>query len=210
MKMRTLRWCLPALAAALMLAGCGESSSEAEVAKIRFESEAVLPDGEISPSYECGFGSMWLPLKWGPVPAGTEELVVYFGRYIEDETAGSPKFKVPFGILLTEISPTVRGIEANTLPEGTVPVAYKSSNSCPSARTGQSIVLQLFALDGEHQVSEEGQTSAALDAESTAQLTEDALGIEPSGELSELATTLTEESLGSGSFTATYGSPSAD
>jgi hypothetical protein len=206
--MRGFRVCqLGVLAIVLMLAGCGESSSE-ESAKIRFESRAVLPNGEISPSYECGFGSVWLPLKWGSVPPETEELVLYFGRFKENAGAGSPKIKVPFAILITDIDPTVREIETNTLPEGVVPVVYKIPNSCPSARNGQNIVMQLFALDGERQLTAEG-VFPSLDKESVAQLTEDALGMEQSSETSELAATLTEEALGSGSFTATYG-PSTD
>jgi hypothetical protein len=199
-------WGLTTLTAGLILAGCGSSDEEPQSAKIRFESPAVLPDGEISRSYECGFGSMWLSLEWGPPPAGTKELVIYFGRYIDDG-AGSQGFTVPFGILITEIDPTVREIAPNTLPEGAVPVAYRPSNSCPSAREGQNVVLQLFALDEERELTREGSSSAVLDTESVIQLTEDALGMEPSGETSELATTLTEEALGSGSFTATYGPP---
>jgi hypothetical protein len=194
---------LGVLAVALVLAGCG-SSEEKEVAKIRFESPAVRADGEIAPSYRCGYGSIWLPLKWGSVPADTAELVIYFGQF-EEEGGGSSGVKVPFGILITEIDPSVRSIPTNTLPEGAVPLGYRSSNSCPSERKGQNVVMQLFALDAEHQLAEEGFSSVSLDAESTAELTEAALTNGESNPSSELAKTLTEEALALGRFTATYG-----
>lgn len=189
---------LGALAVALILAGCGQSSQE-NGSTIRFESPAVRADGVISPSYRCGGGSIWLPLKWGSVPPDTKELVVYLGRFIGGAETGSRRLRVPFGILITNIDPSTPGIPTNTLPPESVPVTYRTFNSCPPARKGQNVLLQLFALERPL------QTPASPSSDSVIELTEAALGIDQSAATSKWVAELTEEALASSRFTATYG-----
>lgn len=192
------------LAVALMLAGCGQTSSEGS-SRIQFGSPAIRPDGEIASSYRCGAGTIWLPLKWSAVPADTAELVLYFGRFKMETAAGMPSVKVTNATLITDIDPSVRSIPTNTLPEGVVSSYYRPPNSCPPERKGQNVVLQLFALDDAQQLTREGIASASLDSESAIELTEEALAPGESEPSSDLAATLTNEALAIGRFTATYG-----
>lgn len=142
--MKTLRvWQLAMLIAALMVAGCGQSSSESS--EIDFWSPAVEADGVISPRVSCGAGTLWLPLKWGSVPSETEELAVFIGRFKEGD--GAERLRtMPFGALVSGIDPGVRGIAANTFPPDVIPASF-GPVSCPLARRGQRIHLELFALD---------------------------------------------------------------
>lgn len=200
--MRVCRFGLFAIA--LMFAGCGQTSSEGSL-RIQFGSPAIRPNGEIASSYRCGLGSVWLPLKWDAVPADTAELVLYFGQFSDETVAGTRRVEVPFAILIADIDPSVRSIPTNTLPEGVVPSYYRPSNSCPPKRRGQSVVLQLFALDDTQQLAREGIASASLDSEAAIELTEEALAPGESEPSSDLAATLTNEALAIGRFTATYG-----
>lgn len=196
--------CLGALTVALTLAGCGQSSSESSTPKkassgLRFESPGVRADGVIAPKYKCGGGSIWLPLEWGPVPPSTEELAVYLGRF-SDKRDGSQRPKVPFGILITDIDPSTRGIPANTLPPNSFWVAHKTFNSCRIPRKGQNILLQLFALKRPLRTPLSPPVS-----DWATRLTEAGLGndLPPGG--SKWVAELTEEALASSRFTATYG-----
>lgn len=190
---------LGAMGVASILAGCGQDSPGSS-STIRFESPAVRSDGVISPSYRCGGGSIWIPLEWGEIPADTHELVVYLGRFVRKGRSDPGQLRVPFGILITNIDPKVRGIPTNTLPEGSIPATYRTFNSCPPARTGQNVLLQLFALDSPL------RPSGALSRESVIELTEAAVGTDRSAPTSEWVAELTGEALGSGRFIATYGS----
>jgi hypothetical protein len=203
-------WTLATVTALLvfLLAGCGESgegsgsepgpTSEgkperpAQPRRIRFESPAVGPGGAISPRVNCGQGSIWLPLKWGPPPGGTEELVVYLGRFYRDGSG----LRVPFGIFITNIDPSTRSIPANTLPPGSS-WNFEGVESCPERR-GQYILLQLFALGRPAPIA--GLTEDALVG-----LTRTALGLGSSAEAPPWLDELTEGALARGRIVATYG-----
>jgi phosphatidylethanolamine-binding protein (PEBP) family uncharacterized protein len=190
-------WSLGALVVASILVGCGQPSPDRST--IRFESPAVRANGVISPDFRCGGGSIWLPLEWGPVPPDTKELVVYLGRFVRPTGTGSRRLRVPFGILITNIDPSTRGIPTNTLPPESVPLTYRTFNSCPPARKGQNVLLQLFALERPL------QAPASPSSVSMIHLTEAALGIDRSVATPEWVAELTEESLASSRFTTTYG-----
>lgn len=141
---KALRGGLGVLAAALVLVGCGGGSSGSPA--ISFVSPGVEADGVIQPSIECGLGSLWLPLKWGEVPSDTKELAIYIGRFKYKKVGQDRKLVVPFGNLVSHISPSRRHIQPNVFP----PEAGWSTIgpvSCPPVRKGQNIVLALFALD---------------------------------------------------------------
>jgi hypothetical protein len=184
------------LVIALMIGGCGQGSPDSST--IRFESPAVQANGVISPRVSCGAGTLWIPLKWGAVPSGTEELAVYIGRFKEAGEAGAHGVKVPFGALVSGIDPRVHGIAANTFPPEVVPAVF-GPVSCPPVRKGQNILLEVFALD------EEGSAPTSLGSGSAARLTEEALEVGRFAAGAEPETTLAEEALAVGSLTATYG-----
>jgi hypothetical protein len=190
---------LGGLAVALVLTGCGAASSGSE--RIAFGSPAVRDDGVISAHYRCGGGTIWLPLKWGSLPADTKELALYIGRFRAGTFAGSPSLMVFFGTLITGIDPAVHGIATNTLPPGSIPASYRTFYSCPSERRGQEILLAVFAFD---RVRRE-PPPASLSAGFVTGLTEELVGVDGSDPGSESAAKLIDEALAVGRFTATYG-----
>jgi hypothetical protein len=192
-------WGLGVLAAALIACGCGQGSSASTSSAIQLESPAVGVNGVISPRVSCGLGTIWLPLKWGSLPSGTKELVLYFGWFKEGAEAGGKRVVVPFGSVIREIEPSIHGIAANTLPEGSE-YSYFTINNCQPARKGQSYLVELFALDHPQLAVPE-----ALDVGFVTGITEEALGVGQFAGDSETETQLTEESLATGHFIATYG-----
>lgn len=157
-----------------------------------------MKDGEIQPEYTCGGGTVWFPLKWGPVPSGTKELVLYIGRYKDKTVDSSGGVEVPFGTMVAHISPKVRSIPIYTFPEGVIPVSYKSFNSC-GIKPGETYLVKLFALDREKPIPA-GTTE--LKPDFVTSLTEEALVAGQFAEGSKSATELTEDSLATGQFTA--------
>jgi hypothetical protein len=184
------------LLAGLLLAGCGDQSPAETSSTIRFFSPAVRSDGVIAPRYECGGGSIWLPLRWGPVPPETKELVLYFGRYARAKGKSERALKVPFGILVTKLDPSRRGVNALPL-EAEPTLIHRPFQSCKDRR-GQNILLELFALKHPLPVPE-AKTDTVLD------LTEAVLGYESGGKDPKWVRELTEGALASGQIKATYG-----
>ena len=203
-------WGIGALAVALLVCGCGQGSSASTSSTIRgssastsstihFESPAVQANGVISPRVRCGAGTIWLPLKWGSLPDGTKELVLYFGWFKNEAGAGGRQIKVPFGSVIRKIKPSVHGIAANTLPSGSE-WSYFTVNNCQPKREGQSYLVELFAVDHPQLAVPEPLNAAFVTG-----ITEEALGVGRFGSSSEAETRLSEEALASGRFIATYG-----
>lgn len=159
-------WGLVLAALAPMLAGCGSSSS-GEGASIRLWSPAVEANGRIEARVSCGGGTLWLPMKWGAAPDGAEELVVYIGQF--EGGTGGEALTVPFGALVGEVSPELRGIEANTLPPESSFTYFEPTHSCPPVREGQHVVLGIYAQD------EAGGAPSRLGEAFVTALTEEAL-----------------------------------
>ncbi|MFL5900635.1 MAG: hypothetical protein ACJ75S_05495 [Solirubrobacterales bacterium] len=135
------------LAAALLtLGGCGDTpSGVATPSAVEFKSPAVS-DGIIQPSVRCGGGALWLPLKWGAVPAGTKELAIYFNRFKYKQVGGRRKLVIPYADLIYHIKPSVHEIPANTLPS-TIAWSDVGRINCPLAKRNPTVLLQLFAFD---------------------------------------------------------------
>ncbi len=195
----------------LALVGCGKSADEVntydqstgsegeKLREIRFESPAVRKDGVISRRFECGGGSIWLPLRWDAPPPGTEELAVYLGRFVPGEGGGSRRLSVPFGIFITGIDPSTRGIPTNTLPPESSYITYKPFNSCPQDRRGQNVVLRLFALD-------RPISWGALGTPAVVEFTESTLRTNPSpSSTTSWLAELEERTVASGRIDTTYG-----
>ncbi len=179
---------------AFLLGGCG-SNGTPETSTIHFKSPAVGADGVIRADYECGAGTLWLPTKWGPIPPQTEELAVYIGRFKYKKVDGEKKLVVPFADLISHIKPSVRHIAANTFPPG-ISWSALGSNSCPTARLGQNILMELFAFD-------QSTSSRELNSRVATRLTEEALS--GSDAESRVPGRLTQDAAGRGQFIATYG-----
>jgi hypothetical protein len=179
--------------------GCGSTEPSSATAgtadrAIRFESPAVGQDGLIAPTTRCGSGSLWLPLKWAPLPPGTKELAILMGRFKHESSGGRLKLVVPFADLVYHIKPWRRGNAANTIPEGAAWSYF--GLSCPPVRKGQEILQEVFALSRTRYRRE-------LTQEEATHLAEEALGMRPPG----IAQPLGDDLIGVGRFTATYAVP---
>jgi hypothetical protein len=190
-----LRGGLGLLAVTLALAGCGGGSSGTSTIDLR--SPAVRSDGVIKSRYRCGAGSLWLPLEWGPVPSDTKELVAYIGRFKYKDLNGARKLVVPFGDLITHIKPSRRNMPANTFPPGVGWAAF-GPISCPLARRGQNVLLELFALD-------RTRANWELKGRLATRLTEEALDQDGPSTSSKSPGKLTQDALAAGHLVATYG-----
>lgn len=197
---RALRvWLLLGLVGLLAVAGCGQASSDSgssESSSIDFWSPAVRANGTISPRVNCGAGTLWLPLKWGSIPSETEELMVYFSRFKREAGDDGRKIKVLFAAMIFEISPKLRGIEANTFPEQSEYRYYVSLVNCPYFRNGQHFFVELFALDHQREIPRSNQFAVRL--------AEEALGVEQFATESEDASEFRDEALATGGFVAVY------
>ena len=182
----------------LVLVGCGEKSSGS--AEIRFWSPAVDADGVVAPNVQCGLGTLWLPLKWGSIPEGTKDLVIYFGRFVQPDPKQPSKLEIPFGSAFPEVDLGVHGVEANAYPAGSSP-HYLTLTNCVPSRSGQQYVAALFALN------EPSLLPEPLSLDFAKRITEEALGVEDPVTVSPSAEELLDSTLASDSFTAIYGKP---
>jgi hypothetical protein len=134
--------CLIALALLWLSSGCGSGST---VSAIDLRSPGVQANGELKPTVRCGWGSLWVPLEWGSVPAGTKELAVLIGRFKYANEGGKRSLAVQFADLVSAFKPSERQLVANVLPEG-VSWSY-FGNNCVTPQPGQKLLLEVFALD---------------------------------------------------------------
>lgn len=198
--MKASRIWLGVPAVALMLVGCGQQSSSQTPAggsSIELSSPAVGADGVISPHVKCGAGTIWLPLKWGSIPSETEELILYFGRVRRVAVDGAQRIRVPFADMLSGINPELHGMAANTFPLGAEPLNFGFAENCLPVRTGQKLLVELFALDHPQGVPPND--------EFVTRLAEEALGVAQYATASKAASEFREDALATGRFTAIYG-----
>lgn len=140
-------WAVP-VAVALALSGCGGSGSSSPVTGvIDLKSPGLKANGELKPSIRCGWGSLWVPLEWGEVPEGTKELAIFLGRFKYEKENGKRKAVVHFADLVSKFKPTEHRLVANVLPEGISWSSFGTNCLPPSRGRGQSILLEVFALD---------------------------------------------------------------
>lgn len=191
-------WALGLVVLALASAGCGSDSSSSETSVIDLKSPGVEANGVIKPSVSCGEGSLWVPLKWGELPEDTKELAIFIGRFKYVNEGGKRKVFVPFADLVSKIKPTEHQLIANVLPEG-VSWSFFGTLSCPPVRTGQNILLELFALDSVHQ--------RAMKQRLATRLVEEALRHPHPSESSRSPGKLTSDTAAIGRLITTYGPP---
>jgi hypothetical protein len=135
------------IGAAIALASCGGGGGSSVTSVIDLKSSGVQANGELKPSVRCGWGSLWVPLKWGDVPEDTKELAVYLGRFKYVKENGKRQAAVQFADLVSKFKPTERELVANVLPED-VGWSYFGTNCLPAGQgQGQHLLLEVFALD---------------------------------------------------------------
>lgn len=143
-----MAWCASALVLVVMtmgLVGCG-STSPSVTSVINLKSSGVRADGSTRPNVHCGWGAIWMPLEWGDLPADTEELAIYIGRFKYVNEGKGKKLTVPYADLISKIRPSLQKLSANVLPEG---AGWSNLGviSCPVAKQGQHVLVEVFALD---------------------------------------------------------------
>jgi len=134
---------LVAIAISLGMASCGGGSSTTTA--IDLKSPGVQANGELKASVRCGWGSLWVPLEWGDVPADTKEIAILLARFKDVKDGNGQKPEVRFADLVSKFKPTEHRLVANVLPQG-VSWSYFGTN-CISSGRGQRILLEVFALD---------------------------------------------------------------
>lgn len=139
-------WPLGLIVATLVLAGCGSPSpARPALSAIDLESPALQANGELKPSTRCGWGSLWIPLRWRKLPKDTKELAIYLGRFKYANESGKRKVVVQFADLISKFKPSEHHVIANVLPEG---ISWSDfGTNCVTARRGQKLLLEVFALD---------------------------------------------------------------
>lgn len=181
-------WGLGLIAAVLALASCGGSSPPV-TSGLDLKSPGLRANGELKRSTRCGWGSLWVPLEWGKLPEDTKELAIYLGRFSDAKEDGKRKVVVHFADLVSKFKPTEHKLLANVLPDG-ISWSYFGTNCLPPPRgRGQSILLEVFALDRIHQRTMKRKLATRLTEEALAdpnptegprspgELTEDAVAV---------------------------------
>jgi len=181
---------------ALLWASSGCGSGSTNPAAIEFKSPGIRADGFLSPGVHCGWGALWLPLKWGAVPDGTKELAIFIARFKEDSASGRDKPTITYADLIYHVNPTLRRNAANVLPTEAQWSAV-GKTSCPTPWGHQKIAQAVFAL--------ERTRVRRLTRQEATRLTEEALQAERSSKpISGPPGPLREDATGMGSFVAAY------
>jgi hypothetical protein len=158
---------------ALLLCGCGSSSSGSNTAAktaqskrkssletIPLTSSVVHKGGTISARYTCDGKDLSLPLSWRDVPAGTAELALFLARVNATQT-GAAVIGVEWGV--AGLKPTLSGVAAGELPPGAIVARNergKSSYSlCPTGGGEAVYAVLLYALP--HRIAVKPSVAAA-------------------------------------------------
>ncbi len=144
-------------ALAIVPAGCGQSvDARVRSARTRagavqrelvFGSSSLTSKGEIPARYECKPG-VWLPFRWGRLPAGTRELVLYAGALGPPKavSAGRTYALIIARSLVVGLKPSWHELTPGKLPGRAHALAEASMPSCPSRDREREYVFRLYAM----------------------------------------------------------------
>ena len=177
-----------ALVLLLALAGCGgatDSPSASSKVALSFKSPVLVSGKTIPSRYKCDVANSWLPLRWGALPAGTGELAIYVARFsnLQSGPNGSKRARLLAQALIVGLKPTLHELPAGKLPHGALVGEYEAGTEhipfCPPHDASQSFLFELYALPGHLNINKGTQGGALLNK-------------------------LNSESLGAGTFSASY------
>ncbi len=145
---------------ALAIAGCGSAESGNPTTnntapskpQIAFTSPALNSKDLIPASYKCNDNSIWLPLRWGTLPAGTRELALYIVRFGSPKptTGGKVKVEVEAESLVVGVRPNLHSLVAGTLPSGVHVGVHRRGGQvlsiCPPKGVTENLFFRIFAL----------------------------------------------------------------
>ena len=156
------------------LAGCG-SGVIAPKPKIAVVGPRLGRGDSIPARYKCNQNKIWLPLRWGSLPANTHELVIYIARFRPAEVAGGRQGIPVAQQLIVGLKPTLHQLLVGNLPPGAL-IGTADSNGkpipiCPTGGAARGFVFELYALPGEQHITKGtrgGELTAKLRAEALA------------------------------------------
>lgn len=159
---------MSALVLAIALAGCGSASTPTAKPKIAFASPALTTRGVIPASYKCNGNDIWLPLKWGALPANTKELVIYIARF--DQPKGVPGGGAQASLisqqLIVGLKPSLHQLAVGKLPHGALMGYYEVGNAtisiCPTKGSTQGVIFGLYALPRQQNITKGAQSGNLL------------------------------------------------
>jgi phosphatidylethanolamine-binding protein (PEBP) family uncharacterized protein len=110
-------------------------------------SSSAVRGGRLPAKYTCDGSNVPPPLQWGPVPAGLNELVLFA---LASPVTIAGQRSVPVVWAMAGLSPKLRGVRANEVPNG----AYIEEASdgqrhysiCPPDGTTERYRFALYAL----------------------------------------------------------------
>jgi hypothetical protein len=141
---------------ALALAGCGSGGSSTaattEGPSIPFGSPAVTAARLIPGHYKCSNRAVWLPLKWGALPAKTQELALYTVRFGPPKvvSGGKVKAEVKAESLVLGLRPTLRQLRRGKFPHGALVAVHSRRGEvlsiCPRKGVAENLLFRIYAL----------------------------------------------------------------
>jgi hypothetical protein len=153
-----------------VLVGCGSTSAPvATKQRIAFVSPAIIhTKGLIPTRYRCDENKIWLPLRWGALPANTKEIVIYVARFGPPRIApgSAPTAALLAQQLIVGLKPTIHKLSVGKLPHGALIGSYeegiKRESICPKRGSGQGILFGLYALPSSQNLSKGSQSANLL------------------------------------------------
>jgi hypothetical protein len=144
-----------ALAVLCVVSGCGTATETGDQAQrgglpeVRVESPAVVEGGVSQAEFHCETDEAWLPLRWGPVPSGTAEIVVVTTRYTQSVVGHSAASTLNGVSLLDGVPPTAG--EFSVSSSNAESIRYHQVGSvCPAENAKAKFFIQIFAMPANH------------------------------------------------------------
>jgi phosphatidylethanolamine-binding protein (PEBP) family uncharacterized protein len=169
-RLRDIAISVSCVLAAAILAGCGGGTNTAAklppIARkptIRFASSAVHRGKPIPTSFHCDPHTNWLPLSWGALPRGTQELALYVVRFGGPETSpsGTVKAAIEGEAVVVRLPPTLHRLAPGKFPAGALVAVHTveghATSICPPQGVRENMLFRLYALP--HKLQLNGATN---------------------------------------------------
>jgi phosphatidylethanolamine-binding protein (PEBP) family uncharacterized protein len=156
---------------AVAVGGCGSTTSGTTAenkAAIAFVSPVVNTKGFIPASFKCNAAKVWIPMRWGSLPADTKELVMYVARFATPQQSGGGTVRASLLAqeLIVGLKPTLHGLSVGKLPHGALvgifEIGKKRASICPAKGSSQGILFGLYALDHRQEIGKGSQSGNLL------------------------------------------------
>ncbi len=142
-----------ALAIASCGSGGGSSQTTARLPQIPFSSSAMTAARTIPARFKCDNRNAWLPLKWGSLPPGTQELALYIVRFGAPQATASGKVKAEIRAeeLILGLDATLRALKPGKYPHGSLVAIHsqkgKPLSVCPPKGVAENLLFRIYALN---------------------------------------------------------------